>query len=384
MRFKYWPVFIVFFLIPKSGKSEDKLYLPFSPNDKWQITWSWTDSEWHTPGWAQYGLDFQRQEGPGATFGSSVNAAGGGKVIADKLSNTGYGNHVVIDHGNGYATIYGHMQSVSVKPGDTVTATQKIGEAGATGNVSSPTAAHIHFEVREFSGGELGKAVNPESLLGRTNLADATPKSPKKVSFTVNELIGYRNSQKLASDIGQNTARLFGGSSERPLRRAFRNLIQQPQPTPRPDPVSSAMAPAESGTFNGVGQTMGPFNFSAPQGWNFERTQDGGLTMKSGQAFVTFFPYPPMAGFAYNAESVSRFMMGEWMAGTQRTLAPGVATFACPVGKDSIPGVRRERSNYGGLTGHVAFDHQGTVYIVSYNQGGRQAAQKLVQSISMK
>jgi len=57
----------------------------------------------------------------------------------------GYGNHIIIDHGNGYQTLYGHLSSVLVKPGDNVTSGQKIGIMGSTG---FSTGTHLHFEVR--------------------------------------------------------------------------------------------------------------------------------------------------------------------------------------------------------------------------------------------
>ena len=58
----------------------------------------------------------------------------------------GYGNYVVIDHGNGYWTLYGHMQYTTVSLGDTVSQGQKIGVVGTTG---WSTGDHCHFEVRQ-------------------------------------------------------------------------------------------------------------------------------------------------------------------------------------------------------------------------------------------
>lgn len=60
----------------------------------------------------------------------------------------GYGNHIIIDHGNGLQTLYGHMEYLSVSVGDHVKQGQVIGKMGRTGNVRGITGIHVHFEVR--------------------------------------------------------------------------------------------------------------------------------------------------------------------------------------------------------------------------------------------
>jgi murein DD-endopeptidase MepM/ murein hydrolase activator NlpD len=84
-------------------------------------------------------------------------AAGAGKVVTvvtgcAKVSygcGGGYGNHVIIDHGNGIQTLYGHMEYVLVKQGDQVSQGDVIGKMGRSGNVRGATGIHLHFEVRK-------------------------------------------------------------------------------------------------------------------------------------------------------------------------------------------------------------------------------------------
>ena len=81
-----------------------------------------------------------------------VYATAHGKVIYAKYSK-GYGNAVMVDHGNGLKTLYAHLSKMHVKRGETVTRGQKIGEMGKTGRTSG---CHLHYEVRKD-----GRAVNP-------------------------------------------------------------------------------------------------------------------------------------------------------------------------------------------------------------------------------
>lgn len=79
-----------------------------------------------------------------ATRGTPVMATlpGTATVI---VSATGYGLHVVIDHGGGLSSLYGHLDTVLVASGDLVTAGEVIGTVGSTGNATGP---HLHFEIR--------------------------------------------------------------------------------------------------------------------------------------------------------------------------------------------------------------------------------------------
>lgn len=91
--------------------------------------------------------------------GTPVYAAGDGTVIKASVGTWGggYGNHVIIDHGNGINTIYGHLFKVGVSVGDVVKRGQGIGLMGTTGRSTGP---HLHFEVVVN-----GKKSNPMSYL---------------------------------------------------------------------------------------------------------------------------------------------------------------------------------------------------------------------------
>lgn len=77
--------------------------------------------------------------------GEPIYAADTGRVIFAGWSNWGYGNLVVLDHGNGWSTFYAHMSSVSVGCQQTVTRGSVVGAMGSTGQSTGP---HLHFEMR--------------------------------------------------------------------------------------------------------------------------------------------------------------------------------------------------------------------------------------------
>lgn len=74
----------------------------------------------------------------------TIYSAGSGKVVFTG-KNSGYGNYVIIDHGNGFRTVYAHLKSYSVKVGDWVKKGQKIAKMGNTG---TSTGTHLHFEIQ--------------------------------------------------------------------------------------------------------------------------------------------------------------------------------------------------------------------------------------------
>lgn len=88
--------------------------------------------------------------------GTKIRATAAGMV--DKaFKNGGYGNYVEIDHGNGYRTVYGHMQSFVVKKGERVKRGQIIGLVGSSGRSHGP---HLHYEIRLHR-----KPVNPAKFM---------------------------------------------------------------------------------------------------------------------------------------------------------------------------------------------------------------------------
>lgn len=78
-------------------------------------------------------------------IGTAIYASDSGVVTTASYKSNGYGNCIIIDHGNGYSTLYGHLSSIGVSVGDRVTRGQYIGGMGSTGNSSG---SHLHFEVR--------------------------------------------------------------------------------------------------------------------------------------------------------------------------------------------------------------------------------------------
>ncbi|MBI35531.1 MAG: peptidase M23 [Flavobacteriales bacterium] len=85
-----------------------------------------------------YGIDFT------AKTGTDIYATGDGTVERVRNSYTGYGKHIIINHGFGYKTLYAHMHEFSVKKGQKVKRGDVIGKVGNTGTSTGP---HLHYEV---------------------------------------------------------------------------------------------------------------------------------------------------------------------------------------------------------------------------------------------
>jgi murein DD-endopeptidase MepM/ murein hydrolase activator NlpD len=110
-------------------------------------------SRWYSPG-GHKGVDIC------ASYGTPILAADSGRVVAAGFSaaGNGYGYSIVIDHGNGYKTLYGHCSALNVSTGDYVSRGQVIGLVGSTGR---STGNHCHFEI--FYN---GSRIPPQSIFG--------------------------------------------------------------------------------------------------------------------------------------------------------------------------------------------------------------------------
>ncbi|WP_371618861.1 peptidoglycan DD-metalloendopeptidase family protein [Streptomyces sp. NBC_00454] len=94
-----------------------------------------------------------------ASTGTTVKAVGAGTVVSAGWGGA-YGNEVVIRHADGKYSQYGHLSQLSVSVGQSVTAGQRLGLSGATGNVTGP---HLHFEIR--TGPSYGSDIDPLAYL---------------------------------------------------------------------------------------------------------------------------------------------------------------------------------------------------------------------------
>ena len=137
-------------ILARERAAANNTNLVFSSDFAWPapgvyfITAMFRDKEYYySLGLMHYGTDIAK------SGGCPIVAAQSGTVISVIYSNSGYGNHIQIAHGKGkdgatYVTLYGHLKSINVKKGDTVTKGQQIGYMGSTG---FSTGTHLHFEI---------------------------------------------------------------------------------------------------------------------------------------------------------------------------------------------------------------------------------------------
>ncbi len=137
--------------IPAPGSVARSGAAPVPPHDGRSLHWPTRGPimSWFT-GYHR-GLDIS------PAYGTPVYAAERGRVVLVRYLRYGYGYYLIIDHGDGYRTLYAHMSSIYVRPGSTVYRGQNIGQVGSTGRSTGP---HLHFEVHAY-----GRAVDPYRFL---------------------------------------------------------------------------------------------------------------------------------------------------------------------------------------------------------------------------
>lgn len=107
---------------------------------------------WDSTGGKHMGTDYDVD--PGTPITSTLDG-----IVSGRTLSADYGQAVVVDHPNGYSTVYAHLKSKNVSPGDYVKAGQVVGQSGATGNTTGPS---LHYEVQRGP----GNPVDPSELLG--------------------------------------------------------------------------------------------------------------------------------------------------------------------------------------------------------------------------
>lgn len=90
--------------------------------------------------WYHPGIDIANPAAP------NILAADSGTIVSEGWDNSGYGNRIIIDHGNGMQTLYAHMSAFYVTLGQTVNRGDAIGRMGSTGH---STGTHLHFEIHQ-------------------------------------------------------------------------------------------------------------------------------------------------------------------------------------------------------------------------------------------
>ena len=93
-----------------------------------------------------YGIDIAGNDG------NPIFATDSGVVVFAGPSQWGYGNEIVIDHGNGWQSLYAHLSMIGVSCGQSVLQGATIGAVGETGNATGP---HLHFELRSAKYGRV-------------------------------------------------------------------------------------------------------------------------------------------------------------------------------------------------------------------------------------
>lgn len=155
---------------PKLNTLKPGMILTIQENTKVEDASRGSMVSWHWPvlgplssdyGWRGYN-DFHHGIDIAVATGTPVSAARAGRVV--KAGRLGvYGLAILIDHGNGIQTLYGHNSQLLVKAGEQVESGERIAISGNTGNTTGP---HLHFEIRQN-----GKTVDPTEFLPQYSIA---------------------------------------------------------------------------------------------------------------------------------------------------------------------------------------------------------------------
>ena len=193
------------------------------------------------------GLNFHRGVDIPAPMGTAVHAAANGTVVFAGVKGS-YGNLVIIDHGNGFQTLYGHNSGFLVKAGDVVSKGQTIAAVGSTGRSTGP---HCHFEVHLN-----GELVDPLMYLPGENNA------PARLQIPLSELNQGEaaSAQETASENTQKPA-------ENPAPAAPAGPAQPAQEAPAETPAvepGSEIPPAQEIPADQSGEAAGETPAEAP------------------------------------------------------------------------------------------------------------------------
>lgn len=128
----------------------DRFIMPISAKFRWSSPFGWREDP------IAHVRSFHTGTDMACPTGTPILASMSGKVITTGVNRV-YGNYVIIDHGNGYQTLYAHMSKIIAQKGQWVSQGTRIGLVGSTGYSTGP---HLHFTVYKN-----GKMINPLSVL---------------------------------------------------------------------------------------------------------------------------------------------------------------------------------------------------------------------------
>jgi murein DD-endopeptidase MepM/ murein hydrolase activator NlpD len=157
--------------------------------------YGWRDDPFHGRRKFHSGTDYR------ADRGTPVFAAGSGRVVFAGRQH-GYGKAILIDHGNGLLTRYGHLHRIEVEEGAEVAAATKIGQVGSTGRATGP---HLHFEVRLE-----GRPVDPVFAMRLGRFQRTAPDLARVLAYGLRPDV-----QRVSRDSHDRTNRRLAGRPER-------------------------------------------------------------------------------------------------------------------------------------------------------------------------